>query len=398
MVEVRLSFADALRVRFAISAVGETWRLARAFAKPTALARQLEPAWLFPHPSALARLYASSEMRPLIALLRSERQPSFLTPTPRSFVANFASELDEIRSTPTARVRSEIDAALAGNAGVDAEVARRLAEPDAASLLATLLDVVWKALLAPRWPALRNALDADVMYRSRLIASGGLAAVLGDLEPLARIDGARLIAAAYPDAALTPGGRGLCLMPSAFLSPDTVALFDPQPPALAYPARGLGSAPAVGATAGGALTQLIGSTRGRILELAGEPVYTAGLAHSLGRSAGNIADHLKVLSESGLIWRTRLGRRVMYSRTPLGDAVLAAGSPSPRPTTLRVTANQELRFAAPTTPIPPVASSTSTWVTSNGAATRERDRRLASHDDLGPEAEPRAQHAPCAAC
>jgi DNA-binding transcriptional ArsR family regulator len=328
--EVRLSLADALRVRFAISPVGETCRVAQALAQPTAAARQRHPTWLHPEPLQLARLGASHDLRPLIAVLRSERQPAFLTPAPRRFIGNFARELDEIRATPAARVRSDIDSALAGNLGVDVEVACRLNTPDAATLLATLLDAVWETLLASKWLTLRNMLEADVIYRSRLLASGGLAAALADLAPLVRIEGARLTADAFPDARLTPGGRGLRLMPSAFIASDRVALLDQQTPTLVYPARGLGCAPPVGAVPGQAVAQLIGTTRGRILELTGEPVYTFGLAQSLGRSPGNVADHLKVLSDCGLIQRARLGRRVMYSRTPLGDAVLAAGSP-PRP-------------------------------------------------------------------
>jgi DNA-binding transcriptional ArsR family regulator len=325
--EVRLSLADALRVRFAISPVGEVCRLAQALAEPTAAARRRHPTWLHPGPPELARLGASHDLRPLVAVLRSTRQPAFLTPAPRSLIADFAKELDAIRTTPTAHVRSDIDSALEGNPGVDAEVALRLSAPDAAIVLATLLDAVWETLLASRWPTLRSTLEADVIYRSRLLASGGLAAALADLEPLVRIEGARLIADAFPDAAVTPGGRGLRLMPSAFISPDRVALIDQPSPTLVYPARGLGSIPPASAVPGEAVAQLIGTTRGRILELTGEPVYTVGLAQSLGRSPGNIADHLKVLSESGLIQRARLGRLVMYSRTPLGDAVLAAGSP-----------------------------------------------------------------------
>jgi DNA-binding transcriptional ArsR family regulator len=80
------------------------------------------------------------------------------------------------------------------------------------------------------------------------------------------------------------------------------------------------------------LAELIGRTRAAIVAALGEPASTMAIACRLSRSAGNVADHLKVLRASGLVTGTRAGRQVLYSRTPLADALLLGAAEAPSST------------------------------------------------------------------
>jgi DNA-binding transcriptional ArsR family regulator len=46
------------------------------------------------------------------------------------------------------------------------------------------------------------------------------------------------------------------------------------------------------------------------------------LAQRLGASPAGVNEHLGVLRRAGLVQAARDGRRVLYSRTPTGDALL----------------------------------------------------------------------------
>ena len=111
------------------------------------------------------------------------------------------------------------------------------------------------------------------------------------------------------------------LSPSAFVAPRARTILDP--PVLVYPARGTAALVGGGRIEGGpAVSRLIGATRAEILALLEEPSTTTSLARRLRRSPGNVADHLAVLRDAGLVARRRAGRSVLYSRTDLGQATL----------------------------------------------------------------------------
>jgi DNA-binding transcriptional ArsR family regulator len=330
MVRFVLSLADTLRFRFTISPLGEVVRLARALANPKTCADGAPAAWLRDQQPALTRLHEEHDLRPLLAALSARRDyyPDFLTPTPQASVGEIGEELCRVQATAAAQVAQEIGECLERSEGIEPETERRLRSADAGVLLADLLGALWEAVLAPAWPRLRDLLERDVLYRSRLLARGGLASLFSDLEPLVTLRERTLYVDLRTEATCVLGGEGLRLMPSAFIWPYALVVSE-TPRTLIYPSRGVASLFWSEHGAEAVLAKLIGSTRAEILEHIGEPSHTSALARSLGRSAGNVADHLKVLHACGLVARDRVGRNVMYSRTPLADALLAGAHATP---------------------------------------------------------------------
>jgi DNA-binding transcriptional ArsR family regulator len=330
MIRVVLSLADVLRFRFAISPVGEVVRLARALADPRTFSDGVHAAWLRERKPEIRRLQEQHDLRPLIGLLSTRRDyyPDFLTPTPRTPVGDIAEELSRIEQTDRARVEHEIGESLRGARGVDPDVVQQLRSSGAASRLVGLLAALWEAVIASEWLRLRDVLERDVLYRSRLLARGGLASLFADLEPLVSLRGPSLRVQLQTEGTHVLGGEGLTLMPSAFTWPHAVAI-DDHPPTLIYPSRGVASLFWDAQRGESAISKLIGSTRAEILELVGDPMHTSALARDLDRSPGNIADHLKILSACGLVTRARAGRNVLYARTPLAEALLAGAQLAP---------------------------------------------------------------------
>ena len=329
MVTFVLSLADALRCRFTISPLGELVQLSRAMAKPAAFAHGAHAAWLRKQSPALQRLRRDHDLRPLlVAMSACSYFPDFVTPPSLSSVADIEEELARVRATPEARAQSEIGYCLGRCGPIEPEVKRQLRSRGVANCIAAQLEVLWDALVAPSWQQLRDVLERDVLYRSRFLARGGLASLFADLAPLVKLDEPHLLVRQGTDSTRVLDGSGLVLRPSAFIWPHAATMLDSSQPAmLVYPSRGIASLFWEPGNDDAALADLIGSTRAQILKALDEPAHTSGLARHFDRSPGNIADHLSVLRSGGLVTRTRVGRHVLYSRSPLGDALLAGTEP-----------------------------------------------------------------------
>jgi len=319
MVTFVFSIDSVLHCRFGISPLGEVMQAARAIGVPARGTSHFS--WLKQRTDLLQELHRDHDLAPLHALLPERGYvPDFLTPPPTGPLARIEEELDRIRATPPDVALAQIERALDGRQ-LDPEISRLLRSPDAPARLADLVGALWGELFEPSWPRLRELLERDVAHRARRLAEGGLVRLFEDLSPTVALRGRRLRVRQRSTATVELGAKGLLLCPSAFISPRVATMVDP--PLLIYPARG--TAALLGTTPlehGAELSRLIGTTRAEILASLGEPATTTNLAHALRRSPGNIADHLSVLLDAGLVTRRRSGRSVLYSRTPLGQSLV----------------------------------------------------------------------------
>jgi DNA-binding transcriptional ArsR family regulator len=324
-----LSFGrdDPARVRFVTSPLWETMSALRVLLEPHRHSYHLP--WLDAVRPELERL----ELWPLLALSpRRGWTPDFLSPTPAGPATDADEQLAQVRATPLEQVAAEVERGLTERSGepVPAAAWRLLDDPAATrTLLAGLLEECWRLLIAPHWPRLRDLLQADVQYRTQLLADYGLERVLGDLHPRARWTGRAIVVESASAERHRLGGAGLMLMPSVFVWPNIAAVIEPPArPALAYPARGIAELWQPAPTRhSGALGALLGQTRAALLESLAEPASTQTLALRHGVAPSTVSEHLAVLFQAGLVTRRRHKHTVVYQQAPLGTEL---AQPRPR--------------------------------------------------------------------
>jgi DNA-binding transcriptional ArsR family regulator len=232
------------------------------------------------------------------------------------------SQLDAVRATPPGQVAAELARVDLRRCVSPALIRAMLAVRGAArDRLADHLEDAWRRLVLPWWPRVRELIDADIEYRSRLLAAHGLGHVVGGLHERIRWAGdAIVIEPAAEELERALGGDGLILMPSAFVWPSVTAIVDPPwRPTLVYPARGIGAL--LGGRAPAPLARLLGRTRALILAGLAEPASTAVLAARHGLAPSTVSAHLSALEGAGLLVRRRHGHEVGYRCTPLGRAL-----------------------------------------------------------------------------
>ena len=249
--------------------------------------------------------------------------PVFVGPPPRAPHAQFTDELARVRATPLEQVVDEITHAYPG--GVPSAAQVFLTDPDAAlERLVEQMRAFWDAVLAPWWPRVSAALEAEISARARaLVALGPQAAFTGLHQTVWWEDGIVYVhptrkAAADVDLA----DRGLLLVPAVFTWPRVWPRTDPPwDPALVYPPPGTADVWRPDPPRPEALKALLGHRRAQILLELDRPACTLQLAQRMQVSAGSVNSHLFVLWQAGLVSRRREGRRVIYTRTTIGDTL-----------------------------------------------------------------------------
>ncbi len=323
MLTIRFGPPDLASVRFGVSPLIELWQSVRALQSP--VARALHSPWLV---EARARVQ-DLDFAMLRALQPPEgSSPDFVHPPPACPCGELEAELARMVATPGDQIRREILGEHGHAEDVPSALQPFIQAPDVAvDHLADLLRAYWRRVLEPHWERIRTGLEGDVLYRGQQMAGGGLQALLGDIDQSIRYDDARLVIDKPWNRSLELHGRGLVLVPSVFIWPK-VAIIDQAPwqPTLIYPARGSGLVwEPVGPPSEG-LAALIGTRRAMILASLEGPCSTTGLARRLEVGPASISQHLAVLHDAGLIERHRVGRVVLYRRSPAGNLLLDAGS------------------------------------------------------------------------
>jgi DNA-binding transcriptional ArsR family regulator len=321
---ITFRITDPASCRWAISPLRETLSAVRLLTQPH---RQgYHQPWL----RAVAPALSELDLTPLLQVMPRGYNPDFLTPAPPGPSAHFADELALVRRTPAAQVRAELSRCMREQHG------RRLPPPAQAlvdhplrarNLLADTLAACWDRLIAPWWPRIHDVLAGDIAYRTRLLADGGLTAVLTDLHekihwrhPTLTVD---LLSTGFRDVE-----AGFVLMPSTFEWPNVGVMLDkPWLPTIDYPARGIAALWEPRSDPPAALARLLGQTRATLLAALTEPTSTTALARRCSLPNSTVSEHLTVLREADLVTTHRTGRYLQHTRTPLGTQL---ASPTPR--------------------------------------------------------------------
>lgn len=328
MAELAFTASDLAQVRFVVS---PSWEVVPSFRLLTSGASHpVHGPWA---EQVRPRLRAAGLDRGWLAELvgSSGYVPDFLNPAPAGPAPAPAEEWEAIADSPADRVRQDLDHLARHQGRLGPRLSRLHADPPAhLARLAREVETYWELALAPYWARIKAVLDADLLHRARTIAEHGAGRLLNDLHTsVSWVDDTLRLERRKRDMPRESSGAGLLLIPSVFTGPGLrTRVRPPDPPQLAYPARGTGTLwqarPAVGAAA---LAPVLGRSRTLLLVELDAPASTTELARRTGQSAAGVSQCLTALRTAGLVSAHRAGRAVLYARTAAAETLLRAASP-----------------------------------------------------------------------
>ncbi|HEX5203559.1 ArsR/SmtB family transcription factor [Paractinoplanes rhizophilus] len=245
--------------------------------------------------------------------------PDFLCPIPLTSTPTLAEQLDQLRETPAAIVEEQLPRYPAGDFRYF--LTNRV---EAFARLADGIEAYWELAIAPHWPAMRAALDEEVLLRARALAANGPDALLSQLHERIRWERPVLTLIKPLEQSFEAVNQRLLLVPLIFSRGALMCSCDhPDIVMVTYQARGAAllasSAPPV---AEDRLSILVGRGRAAVLRALQTPATTTGLAAALGLAPSTISEHLTGLQAAGVVHRRRAGRRVLYGLEPAGTALV----------------------------------------------------------------------------
>jgi DNA-binding transcriptional ArsR family regulator len=326
LVVLELDVADLAATRFAISPLSETTRAMLLLARPSPAAVNLPwvrwaRARLGRRPLRLPRAW------PLIVNGLSV-YPEFLNPAPAVREPELGDELARVRSTPAEAVRASLRRVFGDHPWPDSATELFQRPEESLAEIAAELAECHERLVMPHWERIRPVLDADIAYRAGLLANGGARSLFSDLHPDLRWSQGTLTISDTDEGPsvfpVTLGPEGVVLIPSVFNWPMvSYTKATSSQTTLLYPARGTGTVWEDGVSAAsGAVEELLGPARARLLGALRSPATTSALALRFGVTPSAVSQHLAVLHRGGLVDRERSGRRVLYQASELGLALL----------------------------------------------------------------------------
>ncbi|OPC78879.1 transcriptional regulator [Embleya scabrispora] len=321
MIEIEFTPEDVARTRFAISPLWEVVASVRVL--KGADEQGIHRVWTEQVRDRLAA--AKVDLTPLTDLIPvpTLALAGFLAPPPTTPLTSLDVELAALRATPPELLRTS-------SAITPQRVAEIRADPDRElGRLSETIQAYWEVALAPYWPRILAFLEGDILFRAGRLVEGGARGLFHDLDPQVAWDtGTLQVQTRFCRDRRTLGGRGLLLVPSAFVWPRVFSVLDGRwQPTLRYPPRGIGTlwsaAPAPLAVPD-ALAGVLGRSRATLVAELTTPASTTDLARRTGLTPGGVSQHLSALRAAGLVGAHRAGRVVLYARTQAAETLLAA--------------------------------------------------------------------------